>query len=149
MPTTTFCCHVAQCRVSVIIAHIANTSVKAGRFPSAWKAGLMAPLLKKPGLDDNDFKSVGPVSSLSTLSKLLDHLALARLKPHVVTLPNYCDDRAGRIRIANVRQLRRSWRRGHKHRSDPPGRIRVCGAICGAVLASFVRRLAYPKSRSE
>ena len=74
---------------SVIIAHIANTSLKAGRFPSSWNAGLMAPLLKKPGLDDNDFKSVRPVSSLSTLSKLLEHLALARIKPHVVPLPNY------------------------------------------------------------
>ena len=63
---------------------------------------------------------------------------------------NYYEDRAGRIRIANVRQLRRSRRRGHKHRSDLPWRIRATGtAICGAVLASWIRRLAYPKFHSE
>ena len=62
----------------------------------------------------------------------------------------YCDDRAGRIHTSNVRQLRRSRRRGHKHRSDPPGCIRATGtAFCGALLASFIRRLAYPKFHSE
>ena len=66
------------------MADIANTSLKAGHLTSVWKARLMAPLLKKPGLDDNDFKSVRPVSSLSTLSNLLKRLALVRLKPHVV-----------------------------------------------------------------
>ena len=74
---------------SVIIAHITNTSFKAGRFPSACKAGLVVPLLKKPGLDTNDFKSFRLITNLMTLSKLLECLALVRLKPHVVTSPNY------------------------------------------------------------
>ena len=72
-----------------IIAHIANTSFKAGRFPSARKAGVVAPLLKKPGLDTNDFKSFRPITNLTTLSKLLEPLTLSRLKPHVVMSPNY------------------------------------------------------------
>ena len=56
---------------SAIIAHIANTSFKADHFPSAWKAGLIVLLLKKSGLDTNDFKSFRPVTNLVTLSKLL------------------------------------------------------------------------------
>ena len=40
---------------SVAIAHIANTSFASGRFPSLRKAGLVTPLLKKPGLDATDF----------------------------------------------------------------------------------------------
>ena len=74
---------------SAIIAHIVNISFKVGRFPSASKAGLVAPLLKKLGLNTSDFKSYRPITTLTTLSKLLERLALARLKPHVVTSPNY------------------------------------------------------------
>ena len=71
------------------ITHIANVSFKDGRFPSAWKAGLVGPLLKKPGLNTNDFKNFRLITNLTTLSKLLERLALARLKPHVVTSSNY------------------------------------------------------------
>ena len=76
-------------KFSAIIAHIANISFKASRFPSAWKAGLVALLLKKPGLNTNDFKSFRPITNLTTLSKLLERLALARLNSQVVTSPNY------------------------------------------------------------
>ena len=56
-----------------------------------------------------------------------------------------CDDRTGRIRIANVRQLRRSRRRGHSGRSGLPGRVRADGtAIYGAVLALAIRRFVNP-----
>ena len=44
---------------------------------------------QKAGLNTNDFKSFRPITNLTTLSKLLECLALARLKPHVVTSPNY------------------------------------------------------------
>ena len=49
----------------------------------------MAPLLKKPGLNTNDIKIFRPITNLTTLSKLLERLALAKLKPHLVTSPNY------------------------------------------------------------
>ena len=49
----------------------------------------MALLLKKPDLNTNDFKSFRPITNQTTLSKLLERLALARLKPHVLTSPNY------------------------------------------------------------
>ena len=74
---------------SVAIAHIANTSFASGRFPSLWKAGLVTPLLKKPGLDATDIKNFRPINNLTTLSKILECLALARLKPHVVSSLNF------------------------------------------------------------
>ena len=75
---------------SAIITHMANASFAAGRFSSAWKAELVTPLLKKPGLDAGDFKNFRPITNLTTLSKMLERLALARLKSHIVTSPNYC-----------------------------------------------------------
>ena len=42
---------------SVILANMANLSFSSGRFPTAWKDGLVSPLLKKPGLDPADFKN--------------------------------------------------------------------------------------------
>ena len=50
---------------------------------------MVAPLLKKPGLNTNDFRSFRSITYLKTLSKLLERRTLARLKPHVVTSPNY------------------------------------------------------------
>ena len=75
---------------SAIITHMANTSIVAGRFSSTWKAGLVTPLLKKRGLDAGDFKDFRPITNLTTLSKMLERLALARLKSHIVTSPNCC-----------------------------------------------------------
>ena len=81
----------------VIIAHITNSSFKAGHVSSAWKAGLMVPLLKKSGLIANDFKGFKPITNLATLLKLLERLALARLKPHMVTSTNYSPLHAVRV----------------------------------------------------
>ena len=47
------------------------------------------PLLKKPSLDVTDFKNFRPITNLTTVSKILERLALARLKPHVVSSPNF------------------------------------------------------------
>ena len=52
--------------------------------------GLVTPLLKKPGLDAGDFKNFRPITNLMTLSKILERLALVKLKSHIVTSPNYC-----------------------------------------------------------
>lgn len=81
-----------QCssELSSVITHLANRSFQTGRFPSLLKSGLVTPLLKKPGLDTSDFKNFRPITNLSTISKILERLALARLKPHIVSSPNYC-----------------------------------------------------------
>ena len=54
------------------------------------KSGIVTPLLKKPGLDVSDFKNFRPITNLSTVSKLLERLALSRLKPHIAACPNFC-----------------------------------------------------------
>jgi len=50
----------------------------------------VTPLLKKSGLDADDFKNYRPVANLSTFSKILERLALARLKSHITSSPNFC-----------------------------------------------------------
>ena len=79
---------VKSCSAEFLII-IANTSFKVGRFPFAWKVSLVVPLLKKSRLNTNEFKSFRTITNLTTLSKLLERLTLARLKPHVETPPNY------------------------------------------------------------
>jgi hypothetical protein len=51
---------------------------------------LVTPLLKKPGLDVADYKNFRPITNLTTISKLLERLALARVKSFIVTSPNFC-----------------------------------------------------------
>jgi len=81
-----------QCsdELSVIIANLANRSFATGQFPASMKSGLVTPLIKKPGLDVSDYKNFRPITNLSTVSKLLERLALARLKPHIAASPNFC-----------------------------------------------------------
>jgi len=80
-----------QCttELAVVIANLANVSFKSGHFPRVMKHGIVAPHLKKPGLDVTDLKNFRPVTNLSTISKILERLALARLKPHISSSPNY------------------------------------------------------------
>ena len=66
---------------SPIIAHIANLSYAKCRFPSAFKTALVLPLLKKAGLDKKQMSNYRLISNLSTVSKTLERLVLARLRP--------------------------------------------------------------------
>ena len=76
--------------ISAVICHLANISCASGHFPTSLRTGLMTPLLKKPGLDVDDYKNYSPVTNLSIFSKILERLALARLKPHITSSANYC-----------------------------------------------------------
>jgi len=49
----------------------------------------VSPLLKKAGLDTSVMKNFRPVSNLSTVSKLLERLAVVRLKPHICSSSNW------------------------------------------------------------
>ena len=73
-----------QCsaELSSVIAHLANRSFATGKFPASMKNGLVTPLIKKPGLDVSYFKNFRLIMNLSTVSKLLERLALAWIKPH-------------------------------------------------------------------
>ena len=54
-------------KFSIFIAHHATRFFTTGRFPSAWKVDLLIPLMKKPGLDVEDFKNCRPISTLITI----------------------------------------------------------------------------------
>jgi hypothetical protein len=73
-----------------LIAHLANLSLSKGTFPSSLKTGRIKPLLKKPNLDPSDPASYRPITNLSTLSKILEKLALTRLRTHILSSDNYC-----------------------------------------------------------
>jgi len=48
-------------------------------------------VLKKPGLDQSDTASYRPITNLSTMSKILEKLALHRLWPHVMSTGNFSE----------------------------------------------------------
>jgi Reverse transcriptase (RNA-dependent DNA polymerase)/Endonuclease-reverse transcriptase len=72
-----------------LLCKIANLSFSQGVFPSTFKLAQITPLLKKPGLDPNLPASFRPISNLSTFSKLIERLALSRLRPHITSAHNF------------------------------------------------------------
>ena len=60
----------------------------------------MLPLLKKPGLDKELMSSYRPMSNLTTISKVIERLVLDRLRPHILSSPNFA-------------RLQSAYRRGH------------------------------------
>ena len=74
-----------------LIARLANLSFSSGVFPSSLKHGRITPLLKKPGLDKSDLTSYRPITNLSTISKLLEKLALRRIRPHIMSTGNFSE----------------------------------------------------------
>jgi len=67
------------------LAMLANLSFSTGVFPSRYKLGHVTPLLKKPGLCSTDPANYRPVTNLSTFPKILEKLALNRVRPHVLS----------------------------------------------------------------
>ena len=51
-------------------------------MPDCFKRAIVKPLLKKTGLDENDFKNFRPVSNLPFLSKILEKVVLKQLLGH-------------------------------------------------------------------
>ena len=70
--------------MAVLIAHVAKCSFESDRFQAVMKKGLVTPLIKKPGLDTADMKNFRPITNLTTVSKILERLALAWLQPHII-----------------------------------------------------------------
>jgi hypothetical protein len=86
--------------VAPILAHMANLSFTECRFPDAFKTAQVRPLIKKPGMDKAEFSSYRPISNLPVISKVLERLVLARLKPQL-------------LRSSNFTRLQSAFRRGH------------------------------------
>ena len=74
---------------SMALSHLANLSFASGVFPRAFKIGHVSPLLKKKGLDIKDPANYRPITNLSTISKILEKLALARIKSNVHASENF------------------------------------------------------------
>ena len=90
-PTDTFpSALIKQCSgsFSVIIANLANLSFSQGNFPTAFKTAQITPLLKKPDLDPLYLSHYHPICNLPTVSELLEHIALTRLTPHLLSSGN-------------------------------------------------------------
>ena len=65
------------------LTSLINSSLATGIFPETFKTALVTPLLKKPSLDQNDFKNYRPVSNLSFVSKILEKIVLAQLSSYL------------------------------------------------------------------
>jgi len=53
------------------------------------------PLLKKSGADQGDPANFRPISNLSTISKVLERLALVQLRPYLLSSVNFCPFQSG------------------------------------------------------
>ena len=71
-----------------IISHVVNLSFAECCFPAAFKTAQVLPLLK-PGLDKEQTFSYRPMSNLTTISKVIERLVLDRLRPHLLSSPNF------------------------------------------------------------
>ena len=54
-----------------------------GCVPDAFKSAVVTPLIKKPNLPSNDLKNYRPVSGLSFISKLVEHVVAKQLLEHI------------------------------------------------------------------
>ena len=69
--------------VAPFITELFNRSFLAGIVPRSFKSAYVTPLLKKADLDVADVKSYRPISNLTVLSKLLEHLVADQLRKYI------------------------------------------------------------------
>jgi len=68
------------------------TRYSLGRYEArrrAFKMAQVLPLLKKPGLDRDELANYRPISNLSTVSKILERLALNKVRPQLLRSRHY------------------------------------------------------------
>ena len=70
---------------AVLLARLADISFSSGKFPDLYKVARITPLPKKPSLDPSDLSSYRPIANLRTMGKLLERLAQAQLRPHILS----------------------------------------------------------------
>jgi len=71
------------------ITTLANLSLQTGKFTARFKSAKVLLLLKKMGLDRSLPVNYRPISNLLTVSKVLERLLLARLRPHLTISKNF------------------------------------------------------------
>jgi len=62
-----------------------NRSLSTAIVPTVFKSALITPLIKKPDLDSTDPRSYRPISNLSVVSKLLEHIIFRQLYSYLST----------------------------------------------------------------
>lgn len=60
------------------IVSLVNSAITLG-FPTSWKTSLITPILKRPGLDPEDYNNYRPIANLPYISKLTERLVARRL----------------------------------------------------------------------
>ena len=65
------------------ITHAINSSLTSGVVPSAFKAAIVRPILKKPGSDPEILSNYRPISLLPFLSKVLEKVVAKQLTAHL------------------------------------------------------------------
>ena len=66
------------------ITKIINVSLSSSIVPPSFKDAIVNPLLKKLGIDQNQFNNYRPVSNLSFLSKILEKVVFSQLMEHII-----------------------------------------------------------------
>uniref|UniRef100_A0A8C6M6H9 Reverse transcriptase domain-containing protein n=1 Tax=Nothobranchius furzeri TaxID=105023 RepID=A0A8C6M6H9_NOTFU len=76
---------VKSCLSSLLpfITAIIHSSLSSGTVPSLFKSASVSPILKKPGLDPNDFNNLRPISHLPFISKVLEKTVASQLHSHL------------------------------------------------------------------
>jgi len=72
--------------VDVLLPHVTamiNATLCAGRLPPPQKHAVVTPLLKKTGLDAEEWKNYRPVSNLTFLSKMVERVIASRLTTYL------------------------------------------------------------------
>ena len=74
---------------ATLLARLADASFTSGKFPEVYKSAQISPLLKSPTLDVSSLSSYRPISNLRSMGKLLERLAQAQLRPHILSAPAF------------------------------------------------------------
>ena len=69
--------------IAPCLTELVNQSFSSGVFPFDLKTAISKPLLKKRGLDPENFKNLRPISNIAFLSKLLESLACEQYVDHL------------------------------------------------------------------
>ena len=68
---------------STINNQLVNCSLSEGLVPDGFKKAVVTPLIKKASLPVDDLKNYRPVSGLSFISKLVEHVVARQLVTHI------------------------------------------------------------------
>jgi len=63
------------------LTHLINLSIRTNTFPSAWKRGIIIPVLK--GGSQNSISNYRPISILPVLSKIIEKVVVVQLMDHL------------------------------------------------------------------